>query len=51
MHGKAVTVECSPARLVLGAATKKGLTAGGVLTPDRVIENLILDKLIYVTLL
>ena len=23
MHGKAVTVDCSPARLVLGAATKK----------------------------
>ena len=26
MHGKAVTVDCSPARLVLGAATKKHST-------------------------
>ena len=41
MHGKAVTVDCSPARLGLGAATKKmyalKLFASGV--PDPFVED------------
>ena len=31
MHDKEVTVDCSPARLVLGAVTKKQVHIGGLL--------------------
>ena len=44
MHGKAVTVECSPARLVLGAVTKKNVAVKNIYNDFRATASIDLGR-------